>query len=172
SLGELTTPEGYNLLGYAVDEAGNVAAALSNISLSSISTPNATTKLQYSLNMDASQPVAAGTLNATSLANAAASSQYNVTEQVYDSLGNSATVVTFFRKTGANAWSYHVLTNGSNLANYTGTAGGSVVLQEGTMTFNTAGALTATTTGRVSSNLNLTGSLAAGDLITPALVAP
>ncbi|MDB5036769.1 MAG: flagellar hook protein FlgE [Bacteriovoracaceae bacterium] len=176
--GVLTTRDGYYLQGYAIDEKGKVAAKLSNIQVTTLgldSKARATTILHYSVNLDASQNTAGGPFDGSTLTNAALTSQFNVSQTAYDSVGNAHEIHTFFRKVAANTWSYHVLTEGSNLANYAAVAGGSAILQDGILIFDSAGSLTdvtAETTFRVPSHLNESGILAAGDLINPELGNP
>ncbi|MDB5038224.1 MAG: Flagellar hook protein FlgE [Bacteriovoracaceae bacterium] len=166
----VTDTSGANLQGYSISESGVISGSLSSINVVNVtSSPAATTKVQLSFNLDASQPTA-GAVDTTSFSNAAASSQFNMSATAHDSLGNDRTVVTYFRKVAANQWSYHVLTDGANLANFTGT--GTAVIQEGLLNFNSSGALTSVTNAQVSSHLNTTGNLVPGDLINPALTAP
>jgi flagellar hook protein FlgE len=167
--GQLITNAGYTLQAYSIDESGTTSGTLSTLNLQSVvSSPSATTTIEYSLNLDAGE-TSPSTFDGTSFTNAASTSNFNVTTNVYDSLGNARTAVTYFRKETANQWSYHVLTAGSNLTNYSGAAGGTVVLDDGLITFTTAGALSTVSSASNYSTLDLNGSLAAGELINPAL---
>lgn len=170
--GDLVTNAGYTLQAYSIDESGNTAGTLSSVSLGSVSSsPNASTKIQFSLNLDAGATTPSA-FDGSSFTNAAATSNFNVTTNVYDSLGNARTVVTYFRKVTNNQYSFHVLTDGANLANYTGASGGTVVLDDGLISFTTAGALSSVSLSNNYSTLDANGSLVAGELIDKSLTSP
>lgn len=139
--GELVTSAGGLLLqGYAVDSDGGVSGTLSTINLSNIAfEPSATTSVSMSLNLDSSTAIRGDAFNGTSFPNAETTSDFSVTTNAFDSLGNSRTIITYFRKSAANTWTYHALTDGSNLST---SVSGSVIVGEGTMSFNSDGQLT------------------------------
>jgi flagellar hook protein FlgE len=176
STGNLVTNSGNTLQAYSIDESNNVSGTLAGVTLGStvVSSPSATTKVLFSLNLDAGATVPSS-FDGTSFSQAAATSNFNVTTNVYDSLGNARTLVTYFRKEAANQYSYHVLTAGSNLTNYTGVSGGTAVLDDGLMTFDTSGNLTSVTgvgSAPNYSTLDVDGNIVAGELVNPALASP
>jgi flagellar hook protein FlgE len=135
------TDGGYTLQGYSIDESGKTASSLSDIEFNAFSHPLATTTLHYSLNLDPNTSTPRSVFNGESFANAEATSNYNLSTIIYDSLGNARNIVTYFRKEDANAWSYHLLTEGRNIANYSRDSYGTVVLDEGLLLFRTNGSL-------------------------------
>ena len=141
--------------GYLVNQAGlrvegytaNATGAITPTSAGDLkvgqasSSPLATTTLTVDANLaaDATTPVAAW-----DPLNAAATSNFSTSTTVYDSLGASHQVDIYFRKTAAGAWDYHALTDGGGLT--AGTAGTPTEIGNGTLTYNSQGALTAQTT--------------------------
>jgi flagellar hook protein FlgE len=135
----VTRDKKYKLLGRAVSTKGIYSDALSAVDVSNISlAPRATTVVNYSLNLNANDPVRSTLFNfiGESFDTAAASSDFNVSTIIYDSLGNSILTKTFFRHTGVNKWSYHVL---KAIAN---TPDNRIEIQEeGVLTFDATGRL-------------------------------
>lgn len=152
--GDLVTSGGGLILqGYQVDANGTVSGTLSGINLQSVSSaPVETDEMAFSMNLNANESTP-GTNNWTTFANAQLSSNFSTSKTIYDSLGNAITVTTYFRKTAtANQWEYRTLTLGDNITGYTGNnqAGsavtdGTVIVAQGTMTFNTDGSLLSVT---------------------------
>jgi len=109
------------------------------------------------------------TLTANLDASAAVNGSFSTPLQVVDSLGVTHILTYTFTKTGSNAWKYDISIPGEDLTG--GTPGTPTSLANGSLTFDSAGALTAplptapvnvkTTTGLVSgaANLNMTWSL-------------
>jgi flagellar hook protein FlgE len=93
--------------------------------------------MNITANLDAGAAVLTAPWDPADPANTA---NYSTSITVYDSLGEQRTLDVYFRKTADNAWEYHVLADGADLAG--GTAG---VYQEigtgGTLAFDTNGAL-------------------------------
>lgn len=169
----VTSAGGYLLQGYSIDDTtGQVSGALGAVSFESVSSaPQETSEMSFNVNLDADATAIAGAFDGTSFANAASSSNFSYSQTVYDSLGVPRSVTTYFKKDPAvaNQWSYHTLTDGSNLSNYSGAAGGTVIIGQGTLTFNTNGTL-ASHTPDMSGDEAATGTatdIAAGQYITP-----
>jgi len=74
--------------------------------------------------------------------NPVTTSNFSTSLSIYDSQGNSHTVTTYFRKTGANAWDWHAIIPDV----VAGTLGSTANPVDGTLTFDTTGNLTAQTT--------------------------
>ena len=123
--GQLVTPEGQNVMGYAavngVINAGQGLTAL-QIGQGQISPPVATATMQQQTNLDAS---------------AAVGTQYSTPQTIYDSLGNSHVLTYTFTKTGTNTWGYQITLPAAD----TGGAGAPTVVNQGTLTFDTNGNL-------------------------------
>lgn len=124
--GELTTPDGNLLLGYAAT-AGviNTSGALQPVQVGTQTTPaEATKNFQITANLNSN----------ASVGDAGAPSSFSV----YDSLGQAHTVSIDYTKTAANTWSYSVTIPSADLT--TG-ATGSTTLASGTLDFNSSGQL-------------------------------
>lgn len=136
--GYLVNPQGLQVQGYAANADGTLQAAVSTLQVPTASLqPLATTEMNITANLDAGAAVLTAPWDAADPAN---TSNYSTSITVYDSLGEQRTLDVYFRKTADNAWEYHVLADGADLAG--GTAG---VYQEigagGTLAFDTNGAL-------------------------------
>jgi flagellar hook protein FlgE len=165
--GALVNPQGLALQGYAANGDGTFASSPSALSIPAGGIPpRATTRLTVGANLDASAatPTAPWDPN-----NPAATSNFSTAMTVYDSQGGAHTVSVYFRRTGANAWEYHALANGGEVAG--GTAGRNSEVATGTLTFSTSGALQAqasTGGGTVSFNGARPGQALAFNFGTPA----
>ena len=127
--GQIVTPGGELVLGYpAVNGVVNTAAALQPLNVGTgVSSPAvASTTLQISANLDASQPVGA---NASS------------SLPIYDSLGTAHTLSFTYTKTASNTWSYAVTLPGADLSP---AAAGDATIASGTLNFSDDGILTST----------------------------
>ncbi len=136
----VTSAGGLVLQGYEIDSDGAVSGTLSSINLANVTAaPSATTEINVSLNLDSSTDVRTDSFIGTSTSNAQSTSDFSATTNVYDSLGNARTVITYFRHIGSNQWSYHALTDGTNITG--GPASGTVILDDGLITFASDGSL-------------------------------
>lgn len=139
--GQLVNSDGLAVQGYPARDDGTIDSAIGDL----IVTPptvraNATTQVDVAANLDASavSPAAFDPLDPSGTSNFS----NNVT--VYDSLGNSHELTTFFRKSGANAWEWHTMVDGGEMTG--GTAGVAEERASGTLTFTTDGRLDTETT--------------------------
>jgi flagellar hook protein FlgE len=159
--GTLVTGTGEKVQGWsAANGVLNTNGNIGDISITAVASqsPTATTKMDLSANLDASAPV--GTTFSTPL-------------QVIDSLGVAHILTYSFTKTGSNAWDYDISIPDGDLTG--GTPGTQTSLANGSLAFDSAGALTtpapgapvnvATTTGLVSgaNDLNMDWSLYSPD---------
>ncbi len=141
--GDIVNPDGMKLQGYKALPGGTFAAAVSTMQVgTSALPPQVTTKMQVTANIDANSAVP--TL-AFDIANPSSTSNFSTSMQVYDSLGNAHSVDVYFAKTAANAWDYHAVVDGGQLAG--GTPGQNVEVGAGQLDFTTNGALNTVTTG-------------------------
>jgi flagellar hook protein FlgE len=127
SNGDLLTKDGAQVFGYpAVNGVVNANATLGPLMIATGQTnpPKSTANVQLALNLDSGTAVG-GTFS-TSVA-------------VFDSLGGSHVLTYNFTKTAANNWSYNITIPAADV----GAAGNPVVVNNGTLTFNGAGVLTA-----------------------------
>lgn len=131
--GVLQTETGENVQGWmATNGVVNSTGAPTNLVFPSgtILPPKATQNITASINLDATSTGSTNTFSAP--------------VQVVDSLGNTHTLTMNFTESSANTWTYDVTIPGSDLSgNQTGNV--SVLSAPGTLTFNTDGTLSSST---------------------------
>lgn len=158
--GYLVNPNGLEVQGYAANPDGTLQAAVSSLRVPTASlAPFATSMIEVTANLDAGAQVLTA---AWDVLDPSATSNYATSMTVFDSLGEQRTLDVYFRKTADNAWEYHVVADGADIAG--GTAG---VFQEigagGTLTFDTNGALSDAQTPQLS--VDFAGGSTPGQLI-------
>jgi flagellar hook protein FlgE len=99
--------------------------------------PKVSASVDMVVNLDASE-----TADTFDITDPGGSSQYSTALTIYDSLGKSHTITTYFTKTAAQAWQWNATIDGSDVVG--GTAGTPVLFGTGDLAFDTAGALTTT----------------------------
>lgn len=139
----IVDPSGLLLQGYQVNTSGLITASLSDVTLpTTTAPPNLTTTVDIGANLSSQS-----TTGIFSLTDPSGTAQFSTSLTVYDSLGNSHLLTTYFTKTAANTWTYNVVgsTNEIVTANYdasnVNTTLGLVRLASGTLTFTQSGAL-------------------------------
>ncbi len=133
--GTLVNADNMRLQGY-LSQNGVLGSTVQDLTISGNTLPAIqTTTVDMAANLDSNSvtPAAFDPLNASTTSN------FSTTVNVYDSLGNSHETTVFFRNTGANAWDWHALVDGGEIAG--GTAGTPTQIENGSLTFTTAGAL-------------------------------
>jgi flagellar hook protein FlgE len=139
--GYMTSLTGLRVQGYPADSTGTLQKTVGDLQVgTATASPRATTAITVRANLDAGATTPAAAWN---VAQASATSNYSVTTQVYDSLGEVHQVDIYFRKTGAGAWDWHAVTDGGGLTG--GTAGTATEIANGTLTYGANGQLTAMT---------------------------
>jgi len=131
--GFIVNATGSQVTGYAVDASGNiVASAPTPLQVSSSQLQaNMTTEAGIGLNLDSSKAAVTGTFDPTDSTTYTSSTSMSV----YDSLGNSHTLATYYAKTGANTWAVYGTMDGTALP-----------ASLGTLTFKSDGTLDTTAT--------------------------
>ena len=143
SQNQIVDPSGFLLQGYQVNTSGLITASISGVTLpTTTAPPNQTSTVDIGANLNSQS--ATGTF---SLTNPAGTSQFATSITVYDSVGNTHLLTTYFTKTAPNTWAYNVLgstsevvTGNYNAANINASLG-LVRLASGNLTFTTSGAL-------------------------------
>lgn len=140
--GYLVNQSGLQVQGYAADpNTGVVSASISSLQApTSAIPPKVTDLMEITANLDASATTPAAAWDPT---DPSQTSNFSTSMQVFDSLGGAHTVDVYFRKTAANTWDYHALTDGADLVP---AAVGNVEIGAGSLAFNSDGALTGVTT--------------------------
>ncbi len=127
--GNLVNPGGLRVQGTQLDAAGNPISGLTNIVISQlVVSPEETTEIDLSLNLDATEavPLAALPADAAGTEDTAgnwfAGANFSTVVTIYDSLGQGHDLTYLFSKTAtANEWDYRVVANASEITG--GTAG-------------------------------------------------
>lgn len=136
--GYLVNLEGLRVQGYPAD-ANGLRGGMGDLQVgnaSSSATPTENITLKANLNSDAQVKVFDPT-------DPAATSEFQSTATIYDSLGKEHTVDIYWNKTAAGTWEFHALTDGGNLNG--GTAGVATEIATGTLDFDTDGKLVSVT---------------------------
>lgn len=136
-------PSGFLLQGYQVNTSGLITASIGGLTLpTTTAPPNSTSTVDIGANLSSQS-----TASTFSLADPAGTSQFSTSLTIYDSVGNSHLLTTYFTKTAANTWTYNVIGNTKEVdtANYNSSninaSLGIVRLASGALTFTTSGAL-------------------------------
>lgn len=106
--GNLVNPEGFLVQGKSYDASGNLSAGDATdilIDSNSAIPANMTANMSLTTNLNANATVASGAFDVTD------PSTYNYASSttVYDSLGNTHMLTTYFSKTNDNEWAYNVV---------------------------------------------------------------
>ncbi len=137
--GYVIANSGARLTGYPADANGQIVASTPvdlQLSLANIA-PKTTSTADLQLNLDSRATAPTSAFNTTN----PASYNSSTAMTVYDSQGNSHTLATYYRKTGANTWDVYATGDGAVLN------GGAAV---GTLTFGAGGTLAADVTMNMS----------------------
>jgi len=147
--GALVNAQGLQVQGYSADASGKMSTSLGGITLPSAPIPpKSTTSMKIAANLDSSAQVPAAPWDPT---NPSATSNLATSMTVYDSLGNGHVVDVYFRKNAAGSWDYHALAKGSGLSPPTA---GNVEIANGSLSFDTNGALDTVTGSGASVSFN------------------
>jgi flagellar hook protein FlgE len=139
--GVLTNLDGFAVQGFAADPTGKLSGTVGDLNVgNATSLPNATTTVTLQANLQADAAVPSAPWDP---ANAAATSNFSASTQVFDAQGKEHDAQVYFSKTGAGAWDFHVMTDGSGVAG--GTAGTPSEIGTGSLTFDASGKLASET---------------------------
>jgi flagellar hook protein FlgE len=133
--------QGMRVQGYLYDDTGtSLVETLADIRVdqSSMVAPKVTSAAEMALNLDSSDS------NTTfQISNPGGTSSYSTAQTIYDTLGASHTITTYFSKTAAQTWQWDATIDGSDISG--GTPGTPALFGSGTLVFDgTSGALTTT----------------------------
>src|SRR5476649_1291950 len=138
--GNLVNLDGMDVQGFTADATGKLSGTMGNLNVgnaTSLPNPTSNVTLKANLQEDATVPAA------WDPANAAATSNFSASTQVYDAVGNEHESQVYFRKSGSGTWEWHAMTDGGGVAG--GTAGTPSEIGAGTLTFDSSGKLWAET---------------------------
>ena len=154
--GSLINPEGFKVQGYLLDQSGSPVGDITDIKVETraFSPANATSQITLSTNLNANAPYLAGGFDPTDPAN---TSNYAASIRVFDSLGNTHLVTTYFYKLdpavnppGELKWGFRTTVDGAELNG--GVPGALTEVGSGVLTFDDGGALVATDPDPVRTN--------------------
>ena len=154
--GQLTNPEGYRVQGFQRRQDDTFGDVLEDIVIDTRSFVPAqpTTEVSLTTNLNSESEVLRdtdGNVIPWDINNPTDTSHFATTSLVYDSLGSTHLVTTYFNKTDSNTWEFHQAIAASDIANSAGnetnTAGTLVVVGEGELTFNEYGLLSGIASG-------------------------
>lgn len=157
--GYMVNAAGLKLQGYMADAAGNVSTSVSDLYFKNAASPaNATKAVDLFANLDSGATAIPGGFNAgtpfTDTA-AEATSNFNTSITVYDSLGAARDIRVYFTKTAAGQWSWNAVVSGKDSA-----SGNTEVQASGTLSFDTDGKLVSTTPSPTTGSFNFANATA------------
>jgi flagellar hook protein FlgE len=142
--GFIVNQQGLNVQGYLANADGTLQASVNALQVPTASLqPFATTGIQITANLDSRAPVL--TFDVTQPAK---TSNATTSISVFDSLGTARTLDVYFNSAGGNLYNYTVVAHGEDLAG--GTPGVDQIVGNGTLQFNSNGALDTATTPALS----------------------
>jgi len=166
--GNLVNPEGYVVQGWGVDTNGDIMGSQTDIAMTSFtSQPQSTDSITIIANLDKDENSNSSILSSTwdgtaTTPIASASYEYQSTVKVYDSLGSTHDITTYYDKISGADWEYIVTGSPSEdlRSGMTGTKGAGL-LARGTISFNEgSGVITGITMSKLD---NYTGATAGTD---------
>ena len=149
--GFLVNPEGYNIMGYQLDNDGNTVGDLTPIwaNTQSFTPAGPTANINLNTNLDSDSQEIAIVPPATAAfnpSNPTTTSNYATSIQVFDSLGSTHLMTTYFTKIATAAstpptqnWEWNTVVDGSEVGG--GTPGALEIVGGGSLTFDASGDL-------------------------------
>ncbi len=138
--GFMVNPEGYNVMGYQLDSSGNTVGDLTpvwvNANSFSQAGPTSTINLNTNLNSGA-QTIS----NGFDPLDPSETSNYATSIQVFDSLGSTHLMTTYFTKTDDQQWEWNAVVDGGDLED--GEPGELAIVGSGVLDFDSSGNLVA-----------------------------
>ncbi|MBI5545218.1 MAG: flagellar hook protein FlgE [Deltaproteobacteria bacterium] len=142
--GYLVNLQGLKVQGYPADSTGALQMQIGDLLIGDASSmPRATTELTIRANLDSDAVTPTTPWDPTSASSMTDTSNFSIPTTVYDSLGNNHAVTIYFRKNGTGDWEWHAMEDGAGQSG--GTAGTPMEVANGTLAFDTNGALTGST---------------------------
>jgi flagellar hook protein FlgE len=134
--GRLVNTSGLRLQGYTAAPDGTLESTVGDLVIGGGTIPaNATSDMTITVNLSASSDPAP----AWDSADPIATSTFNTSATIYDSLGNAHDVTLYFRKDADNSWDWHAMVDGDEITN--APPGEPFEAANGTLGFDTNGAL-------------------------------
>lgn len=136
--GNMVNPEGFNLMGFQLDENGNTIGDLTPIraNTQSFTSAGPTQNIDLNTNLDSDSAALAVPFDPL---DPTGTSNYATSIQVFDSLGSTHLMTTYFTKTSDQNWDYNVVVDGGDVAG--GTSGELEIVGTGNLEFDPSGDL-------------------------------
>ncbi|MEA3362555.1 MAG: flagellar hook protein FlgE [Thermodesulfobacteriota bacterium] len=136
--GFLVNPEGFNVMGYELDANGNTVGDLTPIwaNTQSFTPAGPTANIDLNTNLDSDSIAISGGFLPS---DPTASSNYATSIQVFDSLGSTHLMTTYFTKTADQAWDWNTVVDGGEVTG--GASGVLEVVGNGSLGFDASGDL-------------------------------
>ncbi|SDZ74105.1 flagellar hook protein FlgE [Desulfuromusa kysingii] len=136
--GFLVNPEGYNVMGYELDADGNAVGDLTPIwaNTESFTPAEPTANIDLNTNLDSDSVTIATGFDST---DPVTTSNTATSIQVFDSLGSTHLMTTYFTKTADQTWEWNTVVDGGEVTG--GTSGELEVVGSGTLGFDSSGDL-------------------------------
>lgn len=146
--GQLTTMDGYKILGFQADEKGNIINKLEPVKLGGTTIPAKATKdVLMSMNLDSRT-----NKQEFNIEQPEKTSAFSNTMTIYDNVGTARTITVYYNKTDNNQWEYHVAADGKDVEG--GKAETMYEMANGKLNFNDKGQLEEVKEGKNSFNFN------------------
>jgi flagellar hook protein FlgE len=146
--GVLVNSDGYEVLGFAVNDQGEITNKIDPIKLGNTTIPAKSTKdVKLSINLDSRQEA-----KQFKIEDPDNTSSFSSSLTVFDNVGTARLVTMYYNKTGNNAWEYHAVVDGKDAAG--GEEGKLYEMATGKLIFNDKGLLQEEQEGSNAFNFN------------------
>lgn len=146
--GQLTTMDGYKVLGFQADENGKILNKIDSIKLGNTTiAARATKDVTMSMNLDSRVEK-----TAFDILNPEKTSNFSNSMTIYDNIGTARTVTAYYNKLDNNTWEYHVGVDGKDVEG--GKADQMYEMASGKLLFNDKGQLQEEVSSKNSFNFN------------------
>jgi len=146
--GQLTTMDGYKVLGFQADESGKMLNKIDAIKLGNTTiAAKGSKEVAMSMNLDSR-------MNKTefNIENPEKTSNFSNSMTIYDNIGTARTVTAYYNKTDNNTWEYHIAADGKDVEG--GKPDTMYEMASGSLLFNDKGQLEEEKAGKNSFNFN------------------
>jgi flagellar hook protein FlgE len=109
--GQLTTMDGYKVMGFQADDAGKIMNKLDTIKLGGTTIAARATK-QINMTMNIDSRMNASEFN---IENPEKTANFSNSMTIYDNIGAARTVTAYYNKTDNNTWEYHIAADGKDV---------------------------------------------------------
>lgn len=146
--GQLINGDGYPILGFQADEAGEITQKIGAIKLGNTTVPaKPTSKVNMSMNLDSRADI-----QQFDITNPDKTSNFNTSMAIFDNVGTQRMITVYFNKVADGQWDYHATVPGEDAQG--GVPGTIVEMAKGKLQFDAKGKLQTETTETSAFNFN------------------